>query len=87
MQAASESDDLRGIITGADKSYALHGSRDVEGSKIARKRASGYVISEKERPLGAIDVLGAGTVWLVPELSETEQDIVACTAVALLLHH
>jgi hypothetical protein len=87
LQAASDSDELRGIIRASGKSYSLHGSREVEGSKKEGKRATGYVVSEGSRPLGAIDVLGNGIVWVVPDIPAVEQDILACAATALLLYH
>lgn len=84
LEAMSDDDTLRGHVRLHDKSFAVAGKHEPERKRS--DRASGYIVAEKKRALAAIDVDGDGVVWLVPGVAGTEQDAVACVAVALLLH-
>ncbi len=83
LEAASDAEALRGQMRLGDRSYAVAGEHAPEGPR--GDRARGYIVSQQKRAVAAIDV-GDGVVWLVPGVEGTEQDALACIAVALLLH-
>ena len=62
----------------------MEGTRHLAGG-LPADETSGYLLLRAGRPLAAVDVLGAGAVWLPETLAPAERSLLAGTAAALLL--
>lgn len=75
---------LKGRLNVDDRSYAVEGTRKLEGG-LPAETTSGYTISRAGKVLAAVEVIGSGAVLIPAALDADEQTLLATTATALLL--
>jgi hypothetical protein len=81
--AALLSGDL--FISGREP-VSVRASNALEGTSITMSSATGYLFSRSGRTIGAVEVLNGGRIWIDPALDGADQDALAASAAALLLH-
>ncbi len=80
---ARNMDNFTGKISVHDKSYDVVSLTEVEGSMSMG--VSGYRV-DGDKPIGAVEVLQPGRVWLAKHLVATEKTALACSFVGLILY-
>lgn len=77
---------LSGDLTDGVTHIEVTGTTKLAGSPIPMSEASGYDFSLNGQAVGAVEVINAGAVWIVPSLTEDQKMAVATAAAALLLY-
>jgi hypothetical protein len=77
---------LHGVLTDGVTSIAVAGTQALEGSPIPLGEASGYVFSVQGEPIGAVEVINDGAVWLLPGAAPDWRSTMAAASAALLLY-
>ena len=85
-QQKSQDMTLKGLISGANVSLSIEGTRALAGSSIELSEASGYRISDKERVLASLDVLNDGRLFISETGDKELTDIISGASAALLLY-
>ncbi len=80
---AKNLDHYTGTLTTHGKSYRVVSIKEVEGALSSG--ASGYRV-DGDKPVGAVEVLKPGRVWLGRDLAESEKTALACTFTGLMLY-
>ena len=75
-----------GTVTGGGGIHQVRGSQRLAGTPMPLTEASGYEFLAMGRPVGAVEVLNEGAVWLPGGLSPAARRDLAAAAAALLLH-
>jgi hypothetical protein len=75
---------LEGQLTRGDEQWEVRGTRKLAGG-LPAESTTGYEIGGAERPLGAVEVIGNGAVWLHEEAAPDQRAVIAAAAAALLL--
>jgi hypothetical protein len=77
---------LEGTLSGEAGRFEVEGTSRIEGGASACCNTSGYYLRRDGRPVGAVEVINQGAVWLETGLSGEERRMLAGAAMALLLH-
>ncbi len=80
---AKNMDNYTGTLTIQDKHYQVVSLKEVEGALSSG--ASGYRV-DGDHPVGAVEVLKPGRIWLGKNLKQSEKSALACTFVGLMLY-
>jgi len=80
---ANNMDNYIGKLTNNGKSYKVVSLKEREGSMAMG--ASGYRV-DGEQPVGAVEVLKPGRIWLGKNLKDAEKSGLACSFVGLMLY-
>lgn len=77
---------LEGVLTDGTTTIHVKGTRKLAGSPLPLSEATGYHFSLEGRPIGAVEVINDGMVWLHPAIEWPLRPVLAVTAAALLLY-
>ncbi len=77
---------MQGYMGGPGGSFRVTGTSALKGSSIPLSEASGYLIALGGQPVGAVEVINEGAVWINPAAPPDHAAAMAATAAALLLH-
>ena len=80
---ANNLDNYTGKLSIAGQSYKVVSLKEREGSMAMG--ASGYRV-DGDQPIGAVEVLKPGRIWLAKNLKANEQSLLACSFVGLMLY-
>ncbi len=76
---------LRGVMTDGGEQIGIAGTHRLDTTSLKMGRTSGYIFRIGDRPVGAVEVINSGTVWLDDSLApETRSALAAASAVLLL---
>lgn len=76
---------LQGTVAGGRKTLDVVGTARLQGGTFAGSDPTGYEIRTPEKALAAVEVLNAGTVWMVGGALPSDRAVFAAIAAALLL--
>jgi hypothetical protein len=82
---ASTTDRYEGTLTSANSDYHVLAINERDGGGASHD-PTGYRVDADNAPLGAVDVMGKGRVWLSKTLEERTRDDMACLFAGLLLY-
>lgn len=85
LQRNNNSKVMSGLLTNGRRTFDIQGTDRLEGSSIPLSEASGYYFSEGGNPLGAVEVINQGSVWLSPGQENQVRSALAGAAAAILL--
>ncbi len=80
---AKNMDNYTGTLTTQGKRYKVISLKEVEGALSSG--VSGYRV-DGDKPVGAVEVLKPGRIWLGRDLPVVEKSALACTFVGLMLY-
>lgn len=75
---------LEGHLSRGNDQWAVRGTRKLAGG-LPAESTTGYQIGEADHPMGAVEVIGNGAVWLDASVTPDQRGVLAATAAALLL--
>jgi len=75
-----------GFLADDSRTILVRGTRQLEGTPMPLMDAAGYFFDVEGKPVGAVETLNDGRVFLSPSLDETARDVLACASTALLLY-
>jgi len=82
---ASTTDRYEGTLTSASSEYHVLAINERDGGGASHD-PTGYRVDASSAPLGAVDVMGKGRVWLSKTLEGRARDDMACLFAGLLLY-
>lgn len=77
---------MQGFLGGPGGSFRIVGTSALKGSPIPLSEASGYVFDLGGQPVGAVEVINDGAVWINRGAPADHAGAMAAAAAALLLH-
>ena len=81
---ATESEIFSGDLSGGNKTIKVESSDKVEGGKFNTGKTVGYIFSEGEKVIGAVETSNKSNVWLGSEVGPELRSPLAAVASALL---
>jgi hypothetical protein len=76
----------KGVMIDGDTRVDISVSHKVDTSPLRLGDPTGYVFHINNRPVGAVEIINKGTVWLNNSLKPETRSALAATSAALLLH-
>lgn len=75
---------LEGVLLGEGLHFEVRGTRHLEKG-LPAEATTGYQVTDAAQPVGAVEVIGSGAVWLHEAVQPAQRGVLAATATALLL--
>lgn len=77
---------MNGFLSGGGHRIDVRGNQALEGGAWELSEATGYQLEQRGRPIGAVEVINDGAVWLTASASADLRAGMAAAAAALLLY-
>jgi hypothetical protein len=84
-QSANETA-FQGIMTDGDTRIDISGTHKLATTPLPVREPTGYIFHIKDRPVGAVEVINKGTVWLNNSVTPQIRSALVATSAVLLLY-
>lgn len=86
MSESSDSNTLQGNVTDGKTNIDISGVDKFSTSSLSMGQATDYVFSINENPIGAVEVINSGNVWISRSTNQQEKSLISVTSAAMLLY-
>ena len=86
LSAAAGETALRGVMMEGATRIDISATHKLDSTPLKVRRPTGYILRIGGRPVGAVEVINAGTVWLADSAGPETRSALAATAAVLLLY-
>lgn len=86
QSASANETALRGIMTGGATRIGISATHKLDFTPLQVSEPTGYIFHIRGRPVGAVEVINAGTVWLDDSVTPETRSALAATSAVLLLY-
>ncbi len=77
---------LKGIMTDGATQIEISATHKLDTTSLKMSEPTGYIFRIKSRPVGAVEVINKGTVWLNNSVKPENRSALAATSAVLLLY-
>ena len=77
---------LHGVLADGDTRIDISGTHRLDATSLRSGSPSGYIFEMDGRPVGAVEVINGGTVWLNDSLTPEARSAMAAASAVLLLY-
>ncbi len=79
-------DFLSGVMVDGNTRIAVSGTNLLDATPLPMGDPTGYILRIGDRPVGAVEIINSGTVWLGNSASPETRSSLAATAVVMLMY-
>ena len=86
QSASANETALQGMMTNGANKIDISATHKVDSSPLQMRTPTGYIFHIEGRPVGAVEVINKGTVWLNNSVTPETHSALAATSAVLLLY-
>ncbi len=86
MSQSYDSIMLQGDVIDGKTNIDISGVDKFSTSSLSMGQATGYVFSINQNPIGAVEVINSGNVWISKSTNQEEKSLISVTSAAMLLY-
>jgi hypothetical protein len=86
MAQSIEDDVFQGAMSKGAARIEVSATHKLDTTSLKMKKATGYLFQMEGRPVGAVEVINKGTVWLDNSVAPDTRSAIAAAAAAMLLY-